>query len=77
MQWTEEMITNLPTLSQGSIGEHVKRVQGLLLSHGLTLQITGGFEAETDSCVKAFQHMVGLNSEGVVGPKTWRALIGG
>lgn len=74
--WTGAMIMNLPTLKTGSKGEAVKRIQGLLYSFGFGLTVDGDFGAHTDSAVKTFQAHLGLVSDGIVGQKTWRALIG-
>jgi len=58
-----------PTLRYGSTGNAVKLVQ-----RRLGVRPTGWFGPITRSRVKAFQHRHGLNSTGVVGSRTWRAL---
>lgn len=75
--WTGAMLMNLPTLKTGAKGEYVKRVQGLLISHGEAIKVDGDFGPATDAAVKRFQHNIGLVSDGVIGQKSWRALIGG
>lgn len=62
--------TNLPTLSRGSKGAYVKEVQRIL---GLTQD--GDFGPITNSAVRDFQRRERLDPDGVVGPKTWTALI--
>jgi peptidoglycan hydrolase-like protein with peptidoglycan-binding domain len=39
--------------------------------------VTGSFDAQTESAVKAFQQSAGLPGNGIVGPSTWRALPDG
>ena len=63
-----------PTLRRGSKGDAVKELQTLLASHGSSLTIDGIFGSGTLSAVKAFQKRMGLVVDGVVGPKTWKAL---
>lgn len=69
-------------LQNGSTGEEVKTVQRLLNSmgykgsNGKALSIDGDFGANTDYAVKKFQANKSLTADGVVGEKTWGALIG-
>ena len=65
-----------PTLSLGSSGEDVKRLQRILVMVKLLdyTGIDGSFGAETESAVKAFQQGNGLGVDGIVGPLTWQAL---
>jgi peptidoglycan hydrolase-like protein with peptidoglycan-binding domain len=65
--------TALPTLRRGSKGAEVKIVQQKL---GL-LPVDGSFGPATEAGVKNFQARNGLTPDGVVGPKTWAALMGG
>jgi peptidoglycan hydrolase-like protein with peptidoglycan-binding domain len=58
----------------------VLKLQGLLVAHGYTLVgnrcgIDGIFGAGTTRAVRSFQSSHRLAPDGVVGPKTWRALI--
>lgn len=63
--------TSLPTLRRGSKGEEVRIVQRKL---GL-LPVDGDFGPATEAGVKNFQARSGLTPDGVVGPKTWTALV--
>jgi peptidoglycan hydrolase-like protein with peptidoglycan-binding domain len=65
-----------PTLSIGSTGQDVRRLQRLFvmmksLGPG---NITGTFDATTEQAVKDFQQGEGLTVDGIVGPTTWQAL---
>jgi peptidoglycan hydrolase-like protein with peptidoglycan-binding domain len=65
------------TISLGSTGDHVKRLQRVLARHLLWNPfgpITGIFDARLESSVKSFQQDNGLTVDGVVGPTTWSAL---
>ena len=63
-----------------------RRAQGLLAAAG-TLEIApnlengvrfdGKFGPSTEAAVKDFQHNSGLAADGIVGPNTWTALLGG
>ena len=67
-----------PTLKMGDVGADVKRMQEALLSKGYDLGkygADGDFGPGTDSAVRAFQKAKGLETDGVVGPKTWAALL--
>ncbi|MEU4390228.1 peptidoglycan-binding protein [Kribbella sp. NPDC023855] len=64
--------TSYPTIQEGSTGAAVKAAQCLL---GGTSEPSGAFDATTTTAVKAFQTRVGLPSDGVVGAKTWTALL--
>src|SRR5580700_7476476 len=65
------------TISVGSIGEDVKRLQRVLARHLLWNPfgpITGVFDASLETSVKSFQQANGLVADGVVGPTTWAKL---
>jgi peptidoglycan hydrolase-like protein with peptidoglycan-binding domain len=65
------------TISLGSTGEDVKRLQRVLARHLLWNPfgpITGEFDSGLESSVKSFQESQGLTVDGVVGPTTWAAL---
>jgi hypothetical protein len=58
-------------------GDDVRGVQRALESKGYdTGGIDGVYGAKTEKAVIAFQQAVGLAVDGIVGPKTWAALIG-
>ena len=66
---------NIPTLRRGSEGDEVEELQALLnAKYGANLEIDGKFGAKTEAAVKAFQQAKGLAADGVVGPKTRKAL---
>lgn len=55
--------------------QSVKTVQACLDIYGYGLQIDGSFGGKTDAAVRAFQKSKGLTVDGVVGQKTWTALL--
>jgi peptidoglycan hydrolase-like protein with peptidoglycan-binding domain len=73
------------TVRQGSRGNAVRAVQEELQYRNIldkdpnwSLKVDGIFGAVTDSNVRRFQYRVLIGgNDGVVGPITWRALIGG
>lgn len=75
-KWTADM-PQMATLCQGFGGTQVTLLQRLLLSWGYTVTVTGIFDAETDTAVRAFQADNNLESDGIVGRMTWTALLAG
>lgn len=65
-----------PTIGLGSRGPAVLGLQSaLMFREGYpSSSLTGLFDATTRSHVLAFQREAGLVQDGIVGPKTWRAL---
>ena len=63
-------------LRVGARGTSVKRVQGRLDAMGWECVPDGVFGPITDRVVRGFQRRKGLADDGIVGPKTWRALFG-
>jgi hypothetical protein len=64
-------------LRQGARGPKVKFLQIRLNASGLATQkldVDGVFGSRTKAAVQSFQTKHGLIADGVVGPKTWRAL---
>lgn len=73
-QTWEALIT---PLSVGSAGDGVLAIQSQLNSKGYACTVNGSFGPLTTSVVKNFQSNMGLPVIGLVGPKTWCALVGG
>ncbi len=66
-------------LSKGSRGYQVKVAQSLLILNGCACGRYGAdgvFGADTLAAVKKYQRAKGLEVDGIVGPKTWNALLG-
>jgi peptidoglycan hydrolase-like protein with peptidoglycan-binding domain len=77
---------DLPLLRRGSRGDDVARVQDVLKFSSVTREymgfdgyyfgvVDGDFGAKTEAAVKAFQKDRDLLVDGVIGAKTWEALI--
>lgn len=76
--WAEALVTQLPTLKRGQAqdSEDVQTLQGLLLARSHPeIKVDGSFGATTEIAVKAVQAWRKLIVDGVVGPKTWQALL--
>lgn len=56
-------------------GGDVCRLQELLKEHGISLNVTGTFDAETLNAVIDFQRSRHLKSDGMAGYRTWEALL--
>lgn len=67
--------THLPTIRTGSSGQDVKDAQRLLNLAGAKLTEDGIFGTNTSKEVKNFQSAKGLDVDGIIGPKTWAALL--
>ena len=70
----------LPLLRQGSAGESVRAAQLLLIGRGYRCGpwgADGDFGPATSGGVCRFQRGRQLEVDGVIGPITWRALLGG
>ena len=68
----------LPIVKQGDKGFTVVAVQMLLSKHDFSVKYTDGdFGPDTLAKVKAFQKAKGLTADGIVGSKTWAALLKG
>jgi peptidoglycan hydrolase-like protein with peptidoglycan-binding domain len=79
--WTKltDGVTISSTVRLGSTGECVKAAQTELVKHfylGSDEAVDGIFGNATDEAVHAFQEKVQLRPDGIVGPRTWRELIG-
>ena len=69
----------LPVLKKGAKESVVKGLQALLIGYGYDLGrtgIDGSFGSLTDSAVRKFQSRNGLETDGIVGKKTWSKLLG-
>jgi hypothetical protein len=84
---TERIVQELGIVKQGSTGEAVKTVQGLLLARGYAIGVSGVLTAGVDgvfgpltlAAVKKAQHDAGFSpaqQDGIVGPATWPVLLG-
>lgn len=63
-----------PLLTRGSTGRLVRELQKGLRILGRNVAVTGEFDGETESLVRAFQGQHQLQVDGEVGKNTWRAL---
>jgi peptidoglycan hydrolase-like protein with peptidoglycan-binding domain len=70
-------------VKRGSTGDAVRGVQEVMRFHdqsdgeGPPIHVDGIFGPRTDAWVRGFQTAVGTDSDGIVGPSTWRALVSG
>ena len=67
-------------VQQGSNGDAVRAVQSQIHSRGDgagQITVDGSFGPVTDDLVQAFQTLVGLPVDGIVGPQTWNHLVNG
>lgn len=67
-------VNRLPTLRFGNRGNSVRILQRLLIAKRYPISVDGDFGVLTETAVKAFQSRRGLVADGIVGPRTWRAL---
>jgi hypothetical protein len=65
----------LGSISRGATGDLVVWAQEHLISAGYALGVDGGFGAQTQQAVEAFQTAHGLSPDGVIGTATWDALL--
>ena len=64
------------TIRLGSVGEDVREAQRILKALGYyTKDVDGIFGGGTESAVRRYQQDRGLVVDGIVGPKTWAALL--
>lgn len=78
LEWTEEIVRNLPTLRMGMTGMHVRTAQGALCARGFKTDIDGVFGPDMRAKTVALQqHFSAEHIDGVIGPETWTiALLG-
>jgi len=66
-------------VQQGSNGDAVRAVQSQIHGRGdgAHIAIDGIFGTDTADAVRAFQTLLGLPADGIVGPQTWNHLVNG
>ncbi|WP_426361900.1 glycoside hydrolase domain-containing protein [Streptomyces sp. E-08] len=73
---TDLAFTAYPTVQSGSTGEQVAAAQCLLTAAGYDPGAAdGAFGPSTTAATGQFQNSRGLTADGVIGPKTWTALL--
>ncbi|MDQ1539218.1 MAG: hypothetical protein QOE58_3611 [Actinomycetota bacterium] len=70
-----EPIQPFPLVEEGDKNHPVQTLQHLLRAHGNTVAVDGIFGPRTDAAVRAFQRSKNLAVDGLVGARTWGALI--
>jgi N-acetylmuramoyl-L-alanine amidase len=73
---TPRPASDLPTLRLGMSGPAVRRLQERLRALGFSVGVDGVFGEQTLQAAIAVQQKFKLNPDGVVGPATWRVLLG-
>lgn len=74
----EETTVSYPMLKQGATGDYVKKAQQLLIAKGYSCGAAGAdgdFGEGTKRGVMSFQADNSLDTDGIVGAKTWAALL--
>jgi peptidoglycan hydrolase-like protein with peptidoglycan-binding domain len=69
-------VTGLPLLKQGSQGQAVRNLQGLLAAAARATPIDGRFGPGTDRVLRQWQAAAGLTADGICGNRTWSVLLG-
>ena len=72
----QEVVPNLPMLRRGDSCGTVRALQALLVGYGDKLDVDGIFGPATEAAVCRYQQRMGLDTDGIVGPNTWRCLMG-
>jgi hypothetical protein len=73
----KDTLNLLKSISPGSKGGHIKRLQGLLREAGAySRSLTGVYDGDTVSAVKEFQSSKGIEEDGIVGGQTLMLLYG-
>jgi GH25 family lysozyme M1 (1,4-beta-N-acetylmuramidase)/peptidoglycan hydrolase-like protein with peptidoglycan-binding domain len=74
-QPTAPPVTRAPVLKTQSRGTDVVTAQELLNASGARIGTDGVFGPGTAAAVRSFQKAKGLDSDGIIGPRTWGALL--
>jgi peptidoglycan hydrolase-like protein with peptidoglycan-binding domain len=77
VNWTEQIMQQLPELSQGATGTFVRTVQFQLGERGHPVPVDGEFGPVTDQTLRNVQSAFRVAVDGTVGPVTWGILIAG
>jgi len=64
-----------PPAKKGDNAHPVRTLQWLLRAQKHPVTVDGTFGAKTEAAVKAFQKSKKLAVDGIVGPKTWAAIV--
>ena len=75
----EECSVNLPILKKGSKGAAVKALQTLLIGYKYSCGVYGAdgdLGYSTEAAIRRFQKDKGLTVDAIVGPATWKKLLG-
>ena len=64
-----------PVVRRGAKGHSVRTLQQLLRAHGQQVVVDGDFGPVTEAAVRRFQQAQGLTADGVIGARTWSALV--
>lgn len=81
LRYEEDVDIKMPVLTNGSVGVEVGLLQTLLNelgykgTNGRSLVVDHAFGGNTLNAVKSFQLAHGMNDDGIVGLKTWTALL--
>ncbi|HVK24168.1 MAG TPA: peptidoglycan-binding protein [Actinokineospora sp.] len=75
-QHSHALAASLPQLRPGTTGTYTVGLQLALNDHGYQLRGTGFYGVNTLSAVRDFQRRNGIKDSGIVGSKTWQALVG-
>src|SRR4051794_29451562 len=74
---SDKLAASLPQVRYGNHGKDVLALQLALRDEGYDyLQGTGNYATNTLKAVRDFQRKHGIKDSGIVGAKTWHALVG-
>jgi peptidoglycan hydrolase-like protein with peptidoglycan-binding domain len=77
VNWTEQIMQQLPELAQGATGTFVRTVQFQLGEREHPVTVDGDFGIETLAAVKTVQSAFRIATDGTVGPVTWACILTG